>query len=1034
MRCRIRLEALFTPLALATLLWLGTAGAAEPELGNLVFAQRTDGSGIVDIDFDLGDADGDTITVRVQASGDNGQTWFLPCISLSGDFGTGVTAAPGRHIEWDLAQDLPGLELDALVIRLLASDAPPARDMLRVPAGSFSMGQAGDRQVTISRDFHLDRHEFSNQEYLGRLRWALNTGLVDIYSGELRLGASGVLLMDLADPGCEFWFDKDLDTVVLRQAPLALATYPGGYDPALHPVKALTWHGAALLCNWLSLDEGLNPAYDVSDWSCNGGDPYGATGYRLPTEAEWEYAARLSGGIYPWGDADPDCQLCNGNPGRQLCVGWSLATGSLPAGASLLGVLDLSGNVGEWCQDRHGTLEPGEWVDPIGATSGEDRVIKGGDFFSHDSELRSDSRASADPGQHSPERGFRVALSCENSHPHPPTLLSPEEGSIFFTEEILLTWSGSDPDGEALNYDVYLDGVLHAAALMDTSYSLGGLLPDESVHEWRILARDPAGFTQWSPPRLLSRWLRPEGEGLRFDFDMAFFESQDGEVIADHSLLLHEGLYHCFHIYQQTGGGPEQLGHLTSDDLRNWTRQPDILPVSEGEDWESWGIWAPQVMSNPDPEGPSWLMLYTGVEGHGRPQRIGLAFSEDLQNWWRADSAHEALNPFYHPSSAWAGWDGAPEAPDWSAPCRDPFVFEVDGIWQLLATGRDPLDHGLILHAISPADSFIFQGRDAAAPLLLREDDHHPESVQLHAVQHLDGETRWHLFYSGLDGTRHQSAPDMLGGNGGWDGGAYIGHQIGGFGYTAAELSYLMDEWIISQHIVVQALNRYVLRFAPLDFELDPGGAPSVGEVTGIAATLGQNESGAIDPELGWTMMGNGAAHAFEHQPTWGDNPLYDPERGISSGQEGNAYLATFERRPRPDWRGIEGPGDHYDDFSRSGWIRSADFELRRNRFQLLVGGGDDLEREFVALVRSADEQVLFLATGEDSHVLSERVWDCESLRGEDVFLAVADLSGDDWGCIAVDAIVAIEDLADELPGEMPLIDGPLLSDLVSGF
>ncbi len=109
------------------------------------------------------------------------------------------------------------------------------------------------------------------------------------------LGLSQEVLLYVNDEAYgEITFDPGTQTFGLRQADYALGfAYPLGYDPSDHPVKEVTWYGAASHCDWLSLSEGLPMAYSHVNWSCGpGGYPYEATGYRLPTDAEWEYAAQ----------------------------------------------------------------------------------------------------------------------------------------------------------------------------------------------------------------------------------------------------------------------------------------------------------------------------------------------------------------------------------------------------------------------------------------------------------------------------------------------------------------------------------------------------------------------------------------------------------------------------------------------------------------------------------------------------------------------------------------------------------------------
>ena len=183
---------------------------------------------------------------------------------------------------------------------------------------------------------------------------------------------------------------------------------PGGAPPgqgADLPVEGVSWLDAITFCNALSAAAGRAPAYYVDGavvrWSQE------ANGYRLPTEAEWEFAARAQQlGAFAGGDAAG-------------ATAWFVATsnGSPHAGSLLapnrLGVYDMSGNVGEWVWDRYGDYPAGEVSDPEGAGVGETRVIRGGSYKDPERAVRVAYRKAALPDSRSLPVGVRLATWAE---------------------------------------------------------------------------------------------------------------------------------------------------------------------------------------------------------------------------------------------------------------------------------------------------------------------------------------------------------------------------------------------------------------------------------------------------------------------------------------------------------------------------------------------------------------------------------------------------------------------------------------------
>ena len=340
--------------------------------------------------------------------------------SLDGEIGTGESFARsdlsvGQHTITLTATDSGDLtDTDEVTIPVRSDDPPPPGSFVRVPSGSFIMGDGvaycgiDERQVTLRRDFWIGQYEVTNQEYLELVQWAYDNGYVTATSSSVLddLDGSTKELVDLEDLDCEIGFSGGVFS--LRDA--------GHGINGDHPLKEVTWYGAVAYCDWLSLSEGLSRAYDHSTWVCGGGDPYSAEGYRLPTDAEWEYAAQWNDErIYPWGDESPTCSLANYKPSGRNCVGWTSPVGGYPAGAQSNHsdpIYDLAGNVWEWANDWYQCdLGTSPETDPPGPNTGSTRVIRGGSWSHDASLLRASYRNYYAPYYSHYNLGFRLARS-----------------------------------------------------------------------------------------------------------------------------------------------------------------------------------------------------------------------------------------------------------------------------------------------------------------------------------------------------------------------------------------------------------------------------------------------------------------------------------------------------------------------------------------------------------------------------------------------------------------------------------------------
>ncbi len=409
-------------LVAAPPVWANSA----PVVSNVTASQRSDGTRKVDIHYDLADADGDACSIWVQVSNNGGQTWAVPAQTFTGAIGSGITPGTGKLIVWDCLADLPG-QTGTLQVRVCANDGQSIPSgMAPIPAGEFQMGDTFATGQTYETpvhavyvsSFYMDQKLVTNQQYVDALNWAKAQGnLISVTSGVVynAAGTFAYCATTTGEGGVQSRITWDGST---------FAVIAGREN---YPMYLVSFYGSAAYANWRSAMQGKPLCYNTSTWSCN----YAVSGYRLPSEAEWEKAARggAAGHRFPWSDTDTiQHARANYSSNANIAYDTSPTRGYHPAfsddypyvnpvgyfAPNGYGLYDMAGNVWErvndFFSDTYYSTSP--YNNPTGPPTGTNIVVRGGSWHAGGGAAQCATRSDGiGPNYRAINIGFRLVLA-----------------------------------------------------------------------------------------------------------------------------------------------------------------------------------------------------------------------------------------------------------------------------------------------------------------------------------------------------------------------------------------------------------------------------------------------------------------------------------------------------------------------------------------------------------------------------------------------------------------------------------------------